>query len=170
MLAAYFVFGCGKAATVAGTTGSASGGVSPASASGPSAMLTTQFPTDDHLVLTWSLIGYKNVRLDMAGQTMNVTVPSKQLKVKLDLKKDPSVNQVNVLLETQEGTTSNGSLGQNRINVGDIPKAADGKPMTIGSLMTPAVTKAVALTPGEQVTLAKGAGAFPNLTVEVGGS
>jgi len=145
----------------------ASGGAK-SSTSGPSAIMTTQFPGSDRLVLAWSLTGCKHVRVDFAGQTVNLNSNDEQEKVKVVVMKAPQPDQLVVQLSVSQGRNEK-SVSDTTINVGGAPKGSDGKPLPFGSVLVPQITKTQALTPGEQVVLAKGAGAFPSLTVEVGG-
>lgn len=109
------------------------------------------------------------MRLELGGQSLNLNAPDGQIKIKLDLTKDPKADQIKVKIETTQGKVSP-NKAVNTVNVGGIPQGSDGKPLKIGSLMTPVVNSSQDITPGQTVLLAKGTGAFPSLTVEVGGA
>lgn len=131
-------------------------------------MLTTQFPSDERVVLAWSLIACKHIRIDMAGQTINVNSEDPQAKVKLVVQKSPQPGQLIVQLSAYKGASQQ-TVSQTSLTVGGVPAGKDGKPLPLAQVVTPQVTNSQDLQPGEQVVLAKGAGAFPSLTVEVGG-
>lgn len=163
--------GCKKEAASTSPSGPnpAASKTNPLSTTRSSAILSTNYPTDGRLILVWGLSGCKHVRLELGGQSLNLNAPDGQIKIKLDLTKDPKADQIKVKIETTQGKVSP-NKAVNTVNVGGIPQGSDGKPLKIGSLMTPVVNSSQDITPGQTVLLAKGTGAFPSLTVEVGGA
>ncbi len=129
-------------------------------------MMTTQFASDDRLVLAWSLMGCKHVRIDMAGQTVNVNSDDPQAKVKITVQKAPAPDQMIVRLAAYKGASQQ-VVSDTSLTVGGVPTGKDGKPLPFAQIMTPQITTNQPLQPGEQVMLAKGTGAFPSLSVEV---
>jgi hypothetical protein len=124
-------------------------------------MMTTNFPNGDRAILVWSFLSVKHIGVSFAGHNMDLATDNGQVTVKLDIKKGAQPDQVSVDVVTTQGT---GEPVTTSLSVMGIPTGSDGKPLSVGSIMTPAITKEQTLKPKETVVVAKGAGAFPSLT------